>query len=252
MKTLFITIIITICIATFLYAGTPDKILHLFYSANSLYEEGKYKDAIEKYENIIEEKYTSGPLYYNLGNCYFKLGALGKTILYYERAKRLMPNDPELKFNYKYVRSLLEDKIRSPHKNWLTKKFITITRFLSLSKWIGLTITIWLIFIILAIIAVSCISCRKAFKYIGISTLVVIFICVSIILNLYYKNCSKQAVILAKEVPIRYGPGEALVEAFLLHEGTLAAIKNYQGNWVQIQLVDGKSGWLPKDTLEEI
>lgn len=247
-----LTFIITIGFALSLYAAAPDRITNLFYTGNTLYEQDKYKEAVEKYEEIIKDGYASGPLYYNLGNCCFKLGLLGKTILYYERAKRFIPGDPELRFNLNYVYSLLEDKIEVPRRNWIMRKLNSIIHCLSLGKWIGLTATIWLIFSILAIIAVFSVRFRRAFKYIGIISAILLIIGFANILILYNEYSSAQAIILSKEIPVRYGPGEGEVEAFLLHEGTKVAIKKHQGEWAQIQLPDGKTGWLLQNTVEEI
>ena len=47
----------------------PNK---LFYSANSLYEKREYEKALEEYNKILAMGIDSGPLYYNMGNSYFK------------------------------------------------------------------------------------------------------------------------------------------------------------------------------------
>lgn len=234
------------------FATTNGELTSQFYLANKLYEQGRYEEAVFEYKKIIEKGYQSGPLYYNLGNCYFKLGSLGKTILYYEKAKRLIPHDPESRFNYNYVQSLLEDKIELPRKNWFTRGFLEIVDFFSFSKWLGFIITIWLILIISIIINIFIPGFRKAFRYTGIGLSVFLIIFISCAITRHNIYSSPTAIILAKEVPVRYGPGEAEVEAFLLHEGTKVEIKKTQENWSQIQLSDGKSGWLPKDAVEWI
>lgn len=249
-KLLFIIIIFGFTAS--LYAAVPDRITNLFYTGNTLYEQDRYKEAIEKYEEIIKAGYSSGPLYYNLGNCYFKLGQLGKTILYYERAKQFIPKDPELNFNLNYVKSLLEDKIEAPYRNWLQRKLYSMVYFFNLSTWIGFTVIVWSIFIISGIIAVLAIGFRKGFKYIGIISAVLLIIGFSSTLILYSESSSPQAIILSKEIPVRYGPGEGEVEAFLLHEGTKVTIKKHQEEWIQVQLSDGKTGWLPQHAVEKI
>lgn len=83
----------------------PNK---LFYSANSSYEKREYSKAIEEYNKILDLGIDSGPLYYNMGNSYFKSGKLGMAILYYAKARRLMPYDSDLKANLNYARSLVE------------------------------------------------------------------------------------------------------------------------------------------------
>lgn len=252
-KKILILIIFTLALLiTSLYAAVPDKATNLFYTGNALYEQGKYEEAVEKYKEIIEEGYAFSSLYYNLGNCYFKLGLLGKTILYYERAKQINPGDPELNFNLNYVHSLLKDKTEVPRKNWIMRKLNSTIHSLSLGKWIGLSALIWLVLSISAIIAVFSARFRKAFKYIGIISLFLLIIGFINIFVLLSESASPQAVVLSKEVPVRYGPGEGEVEAFLLHEGTKVAVKAQKGAWLQMRLPDGKTGWLPQNAVEKI
>lgn len=233
-------------------AVSKDDLTSIFYSANKLYEQGKYEEAAGEYKKIIDMGYQSGPLYYNLGNCYFKLGFLGKTILYYEKAKRLIPDNPELRFNYNYVQSLLIDKIQTPKNIWFSRYFLKIAKYLSFGRWLGFIIMIWLLLIILLVLNIFISGYKKLFRYIGI-LLCAIFIISAICAIIQYSTyASPTAIITEKEVPVRYGPGEAEVEAFLLHEGTKTAVIKEKDNWYQIQLPDGKTGWLPKDAIEII
>src|SRR5512139_3843737 len=48
----------------------------IFYKATLFYEAAKYEEAINQYSLLLNLGFESGPLYYNLGNCYFKRGNL--------------------------------------------------------------------------------------------------------------------------------------------------------------------------------
>lgn len=249
---LHVLVFIVSLISGLSFAQTKDDLNSLFYSANKSYEQGKYEDAAGDYKKILDMGYQSGQLYYNLGNTYFKLGSLGKTILYYEKAKRLMPQNPELKFNYNYVQSLLEDKLEQPKRSWITKKVEEILAILPYGKWLGFAAIIWLVCIGCVILRIYFPALKNVLKYINTITLCV-FIAVIVFAGINHNTqSSKCAVILSKEIAVRYGPGEAEVEAFLLHEGTTAAVIKQEDNWCQIRLPDGKSGWLPKDSIEII
>ena len=82
--------IISLLVAVLFSAGSwaeiPDS---LFYKANEKYQEGKYEDAIQLYQEIISEGYESPVLYYNLGNSFFRSNKLGKSRLFYEKALKL-------------------------------------------------------------------------------------------------------------------------------------------------------------------
>jgi tetratricopeptide (TPR) repeat protein len=86
--------------------GAPvskNKLQSQFYQANDFYEKGQFQSAVDSYQKLLESGYESGNLYYNLGNAYFKLGNKGQAILYYEKARRLIPSDADLKANLAYA-----------------------------------------------------------------------------------------------------------------------------------------------------
>ena len=61
--------------------------------AAAAYNADKYSEAIELYNRVLNEEGVSSDLFYNLGNCYYKSGLLGKAVLCYERALLYNPNN---------------------------------------------------------------------------------------------------------------------------------------------------------------
>ena len=55
---------------------------------------------------------VNGRLEYNLGNCYLQASDVGRAILHYRRAQRLMPADPQLAANLKTARGRCLTQIR--------------------------------------------------------------------------------------------------------------------------------------------
>ena len=87
---------------------TTDEALSKFVAAGMAYKDGRYDAAISLYTEILQGGRVSGPLYYNFGNSYFKKGQLGKAALNYERAKKFIPRDSDLKFNWQYIQSQIK------------------------------------------------------------------------------------------------------------------------------------------------
>ena len=56
--------------------------------AEEFYREGKYNEAAEIYRKLRASGMESAILYYNLGNCYYKLGENTQAILNYEVVQR--------------------------------------------------------------------------------------------------------------------------------------------------------------------
>ena len=55
----------------------------LFEEGNTLYNEGSYTAALEKYQKIIESGEHSAELYFNIGNAHYKLNNIAPSIYYF-------------------------------------------------------------------------------------------------------------------------------------------------------------------------
>ena len=91
----------------------------LFQQGNARYQEGDYGGAAEAYEAVIEGGFESSELYYNLGNAYFRLDDLARSVLYYERALRLDRGNDDAAANLALVKERLPDRIDPLPRFWL-------------------------------------------------------------------------------------------------------------------------------------
>ena len=66
-----------------------------FETGNELFDQGKYAEAKQNYETLIESGQGSANVYYNLGNADYRLGSAGRAMLNYERALALNPGHKE-------------------------------------------------------------------------------------------------------------------------------------------------------------
>ena len=232
------------------HAEIPEaEIPSLFRQTNSLYGQGKYAEAVEGYKAIIQAGWESGPLYYNLANTYFKLNNLGRAILNYRRAWNLSPGDPEITKNLEYAREGLRDDIAAlPLSVWARSKRAVILQF-PLGIWIGISAALYFLTIAWLIAALLIRPLRKKspliLKWLG--GCLVISILISVLAYSFYRTPG--AIILQPTVSVRYGPAETDAAAFKLHEGTEVKKVRGKDGWIQIALPDGKSGWLPTDSL---
>src|SRR6218665_4163627 len=60
-----------------------------FTDGNELFEQGKYGEAKQRYEKLVDAGQGTANVYYNLGNTEFRLSAPGAAMLGYERALAL-------------------------------------------------------------------------------------------------------------------------------------------------------------------
>src|SRR6266849_1193138 len=92
-------------------AGFAQEARLEFNQANQLYRDAQYDKAARLYEQVVKNGYESPALYYNLGNCYFKLRNIPASILNYERARRLSPHDDDISYNLRLANQRVVDKI---------------------------------------------------------------------------------------------------------------------------------------------
>ena len=97
--------------------------LRLFNEASSHYQEASelpsaqgekayalYQQAAATYEKVLRGGFEHPDIFYNVGNAYFKVGDLGRAILNYRRAQRLIGNDADLMENIRSAKSKTVDE----------------------------------------------------------------------------------------------------------------------------------------------
>ena len=107
----------------------------LFDQGNDFYNQGRYFEAIEKYNLILKNGSHSDELYYNLGNSYYKLNDIANSIFYYEKALILSPNDGKILNNLSFANNMLIDKIDSLPKNQISSFFNSLINLFNYSTW---------------------------------------------------------------------------------------------------------------------
>ena len=60
----------------------------------------------------------------------------------------------------------------------------------------------------------------------------------------------KPAIIFAESIEVKSEPSMGSEGAFILHEGTKVQIIGEDDDWVRIQVIDGKDGWIPVTDLK--
>src|SRR5215211_5560279 len=75
-----------------------------FEQANKLYEQGKFREAVAAYQQLIDRGVQSPAIYFNLGNGWYKAGQNGRAVAAYLQAERLAPRDPSIRFNLDFIR----------------------------------------------------------------------------------------------------------------------------------------------------
>ena len=223
----------------------------LFSSANAMYDEGKYSEAAAEYEKIMDGGYESGPLYFNAGNAYFRAGNIGKAVLNYERAARLMPRDADLRTNYGYASAGVKDRVLAKRALWDWGPFRRYSAALTVNEITLIASACFLAVLCLFVIGLVFPAIRRHCA--AVSVLAVILLAINIALLTHrVASESGSCVVTVPAANAMYGPFESATKFFSVSEGMHLEILEEKDEWVKVKRADGKTGWLKKGDVEEV
>ena len=227
----------------------------LFDRANRLYEEGSYSQALSIYREIENPgTYRHWKLYYNIGNCCYKLNRPVQAKIYYLRAERLKPFEPSIKKNIEIVNKRLNDKTPNPSPDFISRLLLRIESFITLNV---LSIAL-LIFIILLNVFVFILIKKGKSRFliygVSFSLIIVLLIAGYHSYRVGKHNRRDTAVITAKDSQLRSGPGEDNTVLFKINPGLKVKIIEASENnkWLQVSSSSQIAGWIEAENLERI
>jgi tetratricopeptide (TPR) repeat protein len=225
----------------------------LFVSANELYRNGAFKEAIKKYKKIESQEMVSSELYLNLGNAYYRLNKVGPTIFYYEKALKLNPLNVDVKNNLVFAKRLALDNIEEVPKTVFQKFNTNYLQKLSYNEWAIVAVVFSFstsIFFLFFYFGYSSRKKRIYFTTSGISLILLIFSVFITYSQYSITKKNKEAIVFVQKTEVRNAPTLNSEEIFTLHEGTKVIVLDAIDNWKKIKLVDGKQGWIIADEIK--
>ena len=227
----------------------------LFSKANNLYKNGEYTKAIELYTSIENEELKSGDLFFNLGNCYYKLNKVAPSIYYYEKALKVDPTHEDASFNLAFAKRMTIDVIEELPQTFLQRFSSNVIQKLPFDTWAIIAVLASFLASVLFLLYHFSTSSRKKLFYFNTSILAAFVMAISVFFAFHnYKTVQKNrtAIIFVDKVEIKNAPSTSSEEVFELHEGTKVVILDELENWKKIKIADGKIGWIYADDLKEI
>jgi tetratricopeptide (TPR) repeat protein len=215
-----------------------------FMDGTEAYRNGDWPAAIAAFESLADAGTDNGKLFYNLGNAYLKNDDLGRALLWYERALKRIPDDPDLRFNYDYALTLTKDE-RGERESPLLRILFFWKYQLSHStvRWVAifLNAALW--------IALSVLVIRKKRllrpSIIMIAAATVIFSATAAF-NYVEATRIRHAVVLSEQVAVRSGFTDTATQLFVLHAGTRVRVERESDTHLLIRYTEDKIGWVKK------
>jgi tetratricopeptide (TPR) repeat protein len=247
--------LVWLCCCLAAAAGRSADAGRAFQDGNRLYQQGFYREALAGYQSILDSGCESGPLYFNMGNCCYKLSDIGRAVLYYERAKRLLPGDEDIKTNLAMANLAAVDKIES-QGDFLPVAWVN--GFVHMIPTAPLAAVVSALYAAGFLLLTACIVSRKRIvRSWGLRLAIAVFAAFLLFgLALFgqerARRLKKDAVILAEKVDVKGAPGPDELTVFSLHAGAKVRMDQKTGDWVEIILPDRKVGWVQQNVLEAI
>lgn len=216
-----------------------------FESANDLYDQGKYAEAKQRYEALVEAGMAGANVFFNLGNTNHRLGAEGRAILSYERALALEPSHPEARANINLLRQQTGAKL--PSLSWAEK---TVSNR-SLTFWIvAASLTGWLLVFGCGLIATST---RMEKGGLWLATLIGVAGC-AVSGTAVWMELKNQAlaVVTTKQTEARLAPAASSGVAEALPAGSRVRVLSERGPWVYCELPGRGRGWVAQEAVERV
>jgi len=226
-----------------------------FETGNTLYQKGKYEQAIKAYESVLGTKKHSAELYFNLGNCYYKLSKGAPAIYNYEKALLLNPDDKEILNNLKFAQKLNIDEVKEVQKVGFSKMIHDFTSEFHYNTWAWISVAFSTLFLLFFIgYYFSQLTLSKRIFFFGMFALLILLM-ISVSAAISEKSIfdnEKPAIVFAEIADVKSEPQKLSSTVFTLHEGTKVFVQETLSNWKKIQLTDGTEGWIDKNSIREV
>jgi tetratricopeptide (TPR) repeat protein len=226
--------------------------IHNEYSqALNAYQSGHYELSIDKYEHILSNDWESPQLYYNLGNAYYRIENIAGAIWAYEQTLFLDPNHKNAKFNLKRVNLNVRDRVDIPEAPFYLKQYLALKERFTPTEWLTIfTGLLCLVSLFYFLLHVTNGLYFRPFISLGI----VVSCCTLFIFShsVYTSNAVFEGIIFANTLEVNSEPNSQSIRLFDVHEGLKVSVQSQSQGWVEIELLDGKSGWIPLQNIKFI
>ncbi|EKT3964335.1 tetratricopeptide repeat protein [Flavobacterium psychrophilum] len=226
-----------------------------FDKGNNLYQKGNYQEAITVYESVVKSGQQSAELYFNLGNCYYKLNKVAPAIFNFEKALLLNPNDSEIRNNLAFAQKMTIDEVVETPKVGFAKIIRDFTSSYHYDTWAWIAIVFSVLFLICFVgYYFSNTTMLKRIFFTSV-LFILLFAMVSVFAGFFEKNQSnndRPAIVFADITLVKSEPKSTAQDAFVLHAGTKVFVLESLNNYKKIQLLDLKEGWIEKSAIKEL
>ena len=214
----------------------------LFEKSVQSYDTAKYDESIDLLKQIIEMGEATGKVYHNLASAYYRKGQLGESMSAILKARELMPRDPDVRANLRFIHEKTIDKVSFEESGGFWSLFF-LDQYFSQRELLYSACLFWVLaFLFLAVR----LFVLKESSSLHISALCSLLLALFLFLNFYVSSFVKSqwAAVVVQEAKIRSGPDVSNTTVFKLHDGAPVSVQDEKRGWLLVAISDGKKGWV--------
>ena len=251
-----LTLVALLLVPAFSLSAGSQSADSLWKAGVAAYEAGDWDAACRNWLEVEDMGLESPQLYNNIGNSFFKSQDVAMAIVYYSRALKLDPSYSDARFNLEFVSGLAQDRIEKVPEFFLKSWVGKVGCILSSDGWAAA------FFILLALALAGAVlfllssasGLRRAGFFSGIVCFALAAACLAFSFARkadYFRQDS--AVVVTPVVSVKSSPSSgSSKDLFILHEGSQVRVLDAVGGWRNIELPDGRQGWVISSDLEVI
>ena len=203
---------------------------------------GKYQDAVIYYNSIIESGIKNAELYYNIANAYLRLDKTGMAILNYRRALLYSPEDPQIRYNLEYARTMQKNEFSTGTEHEILNILLfwhyLIPQLVKILILAAAALVFWSSLILIRF-------GRPAKRFLTVSCIIGLLIGASVFMDLQNSRL-QHGVVTAESAIGRMGDSRSYEPGFdaPLYQGVEFTIKQRRVGWILAEMPNGVLTWL--------
>src|SRR5690606_28825593 len=113
------------------------------------YAQKRYDSALTGYLTLESQGFGAAGLYYNIGNCYYRLGRTGPAVYYYQKALLHDPADKNIAVNLALAEQLIRQPLNTVQPVFFVQWWNALTTTVSPAFWAWFLFVLWLVLLVL-------------------------------------------------------------------------------------------------------
>lgn len=230
--------------------ASDDETIEAAFDQGLLYfDAGKYNEAAKTWQTIVDGGHRNGHVFYNLGLAHYRSGDFGRAMGAVLAARDLMPRDPDVRSNLKFLEGRIQDKLSASPAYSAGERIMNFwvgglsERELLTANAAAMVLAAGLIFAFFFVPKLRPYRLRS-FWALGLPLIFAALLLTKLSLQIHW------GAVVTDGTKVFSGPSDANTLLFNLNAGAPVQVsENISAGYRMITLSDGKKGWVAEKDL---